>query len=107
MKPKNLTLEEMIKFYDTYLRSEGKSPATLSWYNQTLHSLLGWLRQTGHPVTINSIDERTVREFVLWYQESIVRGHKITTMTVNNRVRALRAFFNWLYRQERFAAVYR
>jgi site-specific recombinase XerD len=93
----NIELRELARYFDTYNRSDGKSPATLRWYNQTLDTFLGWLVETGHQVTLGSIDENTVREFILCFQERTVHGHRIRVPSVNNRVRALRAFFNWLY----------
>ncbi|MFC1870817.1 tyrosine-type recombinase/integrase [Chloroflexota bacterium] len=99
MDKKNILLAEPIRYFDTCNRSDGKSSHTLRWYNQTLNMLLGWLIETGRPVTLGSIDENTVREFILWLQERQVHGHKIRVPSVNNRVRALRSFFNWLYRK--------
>ena len=81
----NIHLAELIKYFDTYNRSDGKSPATLRWYDQTLNTFLGWLIETGRPVTLGSIDENTVREFILWLQEHLVHGHKIKVPSVNNR----------------------
>ncbi len=94
-----MQLAELIKYFDTYNRSDGKSPYTLRWYRSTLAMFLGWLIETGRTVTLGSMSENVVREFILWLQERRVHGHEITVMTVNNRVRALRAFFNWLYRK--------
>ena len=99
MDKKNINLQELIRYFDTYNRSDGKSPPTLRWYSQTLTMFFGWLAETGRPVTLGSIDEATVREFILWLQERHVHGHKMKVPSVNNRVRALRAFFNWLYRK--------
>jgi len=99
MKKGNIKLQDLIKYFDTYNRSEGKSVATLTWYDQTLTMLLGWLTETGRPVTLGSIDENTVRDFILWLQERLVHGHKMKVQSVHNRVRALKAFFNWLYRK--------
>lgn len=99
MDKSNIHLQELIRYFDTYNRSDGKSPPTLRWYNGTLNMLLGWLTETGRPVSLGSIDENTVREFILWLQERRVHGHKMKVPSVNNRVRALRGFFNWLYRK--------
>ena len=92
-----INLKDLIRYFDTYNRSDGKSPSTLRWYNQMLNMLLGWLNETGRYLTLTSIDEYTIRDFILWLQECLVHGHKIRVTSVNNRVRALRAFFNWLY----------
>ncbi len=94
-----MTLAELIKYFDTYNRSEGKSPPTLHWYRYTLSMFLNWLTATARPLTLGAIDEDVVREFILCRQERVTRGHKLSVPTLNNEVRALRAFFNWLYRR--------
>ena len=99
MNKGNIELPDLIKYFDIYNRSEGKAVATLSWYDQALTMLLGWLTETGRPVTLGSIDENTIREFILWLQERLVNGHKMKVQSVHTRVRALKAFFNWLYRK--------
>ena len=46
MNKSDIHLQDLIKYFDTYNRSDGKSPATLRWYNQTLNMFLGWLIDT-------------------------------------------------------------
>jgi len=99
MDKANIQLQDLIKYFDTYNRSEGKAVATLTWYDQTLTMLLGWLTETNRSVTLGSIDENTIREFILWLRERITNGHTMKVESVHNRVRALKAFFNWLYRK--------
>ncbi len=100
MNKSNIHLKDLIKIFDTYNRSDGKAPPTLRWYNEVLNIFLGWLIKTGRSVTLGAIDENTVREFIIWLKERPVNGHEMRVYTVNNRVRALRAFFNWLCRKE-------
>jgi integrase/recombinase XerC/integrase/recombinase XerD len=97
MEKGDIQLKDLVRYFDTFNRSDGKSPATLLWYNQTLTIFLDWLTETGYPTNLGSIDENIVREFILWYQERLVHGSKIKAASVNNRVRALRASFNWFY----------
>lgn len=99
MAKQNIPLTDLIRYFDTYNRSDGKSPSTLQWYNGTLNLFNSWLISSGRPVSLGSINETVVREFILWLQERRIHGHKIKVYTINNRVRALRAFFNWLYRK--------
>ncbi|MDP2931680.1 MAG: tyrosine-type recombinase/integrase [Chloroflexota bacterium] len=99
MDKSNMQLHDLIQFFDTYNRSDGKSPCTLRWYRQSLGMLLGWLTETGRPTTLGYLDENSVREFILWMQGRRIRGQPIRVPTVNNRVRALRSFFNWLFRK--------
>ena len=98
MKARIVNLAELVRYYDAYNRSEGKSPSTLRWYNQVLRLFLEWLTETGRSTNLKDIDEFCVREFILGVQSHQVNGHPVTVQTVHNRVRALRAFFNWLYR---------
>lgn len=104
MNKNDIHLKDLIKIFDTYNRSDGKSPSTLRWYNEVLNLFLHWLVETNQPATLGAITENTVREFIIWIKERQVNGHEIRVYTVNNRVRALRAFFNWLYRKEYSAA---
>ena len=41
MDKNNIRLGDVIRYFDTYNRSEGKSPFTLRWYHQTLNMFLG------------------------------------------------------------------
>jgi len=100
MDKKDIQLKDLIKIFDTYNRSDGKASPTLRWYNGTLNIFLVWLIETSRPVTLGAINENTVREFIIWLKEKPVNGHKMKVYSVNNRVRALRVFFNWLYRKE-------
>jgi site-specific recombinase XerD len=95
----DLRLPELIRHFDTYNRTDGKSPATQFWYKQHLGAFLDWLIENGRSVNLGAIDEKTVREYILWYREKRVRDHVINVASVHARVRALRAFFNWLYHQ--------
>jgi len=47
----DISLAELIKYFDTYNRSEGKSPFILRWYRQSLTMFLDWPTETGRPVT--------------------------------------------------------
>ena len=96
----NISLAELIKYFDTYNRSEGKSPFTLRWYRQSLTMFLDWLTETDRPVTLGSTSENVVREFILYLRERSTNGRKLTVQTINSRIRALRAFFNWLYQKD-------
>ncbi len=93
-----LSLEKLIIHFEVNNRSEGKSPRTVAWYNEVLRLFLRWLRAQGHPDTLGEVDRDIARDFVLNLQARRGRSGHPSTHTINNRVRALRAFFNWLYR---------
>lgn len=99
MDKSNIPVTKLVEYFETYNRSEGKSSRTVSWYNEALNMLLKWLDEHGYGTNLGSIGEEEVRKFILWLQDRRFRGHKVSPQIVNNRVRALRAFFNWLYRK--------
>ena len=99
MDRSNIDLSVLIQHYEVHNRTEGKSPRTAQWYNEVLLMLQGWLESQGMSTILNSIGEMEVRGFILHVQAR--PGHKgvVSPNTVNNRVRALRAFFAWLNRK--------
>lgn len=90
MNKGNISLAELIQYFETYNRSEGKSVKTVHWYDEVLSMFLSWLTEAHHPTNLGSISEKEVREFVIWLQNRRVNGHSISVQRVNNRVRALR-----------------
>jgi site-specific recombinase XerD len=97
MDKSEMKLEELVVYFNTYNRSEGKSPCSPRWYRQTLGNLLEWFAESGRPTTLGAINENVIREFIIWLLSRHVRRHRMAMPTVNCRVRALRVFFNWLY----------
>jgi len=65
MKKDNILLQDLIKYFDTYNRSDGKSQPTLRWYNGTLTMFLGWLTEIGRPVSLGVKGFRYLHE-VVW-----------------------------------------
>ena len=64
-----------------------------------LNLFLDWLRSQQRPTNLGSIGEMEVREFILSLRERKWNGKSLSSQTLNNRVRALRAFFSWLGRE--------
>ncbi len=95
----NLELDMLVERFQTHNRSDGKSPKTVEWYSQALDLFLEWLRAEGMSTCVDDLGEDEVRNFVLYLQGRRGLWGLASSHTLNNRVRALRAFFNWLYRQ--------
>ena len=95
----HLELDLLVERFQIHNRSDGKSPKTVVWYNQALEPLLDWLRAEGMSTCVDDLGEDEVRNFVLHLQGRRGLWGLASTHTLNTRVRALRAFFNWLYRQ--------
>ncbi len=95
----SLELAKLAQRYEIHNRSDGKSPRTVQWYNETVEVFTGWLESEGLSTRVDDVGEDEARLFILHLQERRGLWGKASSHTVNNRVRALRAFFNWLYRQ--------
>lgn len=103
-----IELSSLVQHFELFNRTEGKSAMTLRWYDQSLTQFHRFLKNTGKPTNLASLGETEAREFILYLQEKkrwqdnpyIRNKHgKISAMTVQNYIRALRSFFNWLYKE--------
>ena len=99
MNTEKLELARLAERFEVHNRSDGKSPRTVEWYNQSLEVFGDWLGREGMSTCLDDLCEDEVRLFILHLQGRKGLWGDASSHTVNNRVRALRAFFNWLYRQ--------
>ena len=96
----NLDITTLVNHFEVHNRTEGKSPRTVGWYNEVLGLFLDWLTKNGLSAELDQIGEHAVRSFVLHLQQRPGRtGNLQSSHSVNNRVRALRAFFSWMARK--------
>ena len=100
LNPKKLTLVSLKEHFEVFNRSEGKSPKTVIWYNEALKDFIAFLEREGIASTLAAADEMAVRRYILDLQKRQIHGHPMSSHSVNTRVRALRAFYNWLYKQK-------
>ena len=98
-------LSELIEYYEVCNRSEGKSPKTISWYSANLKSFHNYLKNRHLPDSIDNIDTKLLRGYVLYLMKRIrysghpytpVKTELLSSATIHGHVRTLRAFFNWL-----------
>ena len=99
MEKGNIDLSRLIKHFESFNRSEGKSPRTLEWYTYVLEFFRHWLEEGGLSTALKDLGEDEVRDFILYLQERQVNGRLLSSHTVANRVRGLKGFFSWLGRQ--------
>ena len=97
MNPEKLELSELVHKFKIHKRSEGWSEKTVEWYQQALGLFQAWLTEQGMSTCLEDLGEDEVRHFILHLQDRKGLRGKASSHTVNNRVRAVRAFFNWLY----------
>ena len=99
MPSRKLELPTLILQFEVHNRSEGKSQKTVGWYNEALGLFHRWLQEEGMSCLIDDLGEEEARQFVLYVQTRKGNRGFASSTTVNNRVRALRAFFSWLHSQ--------
>ena len=101
-------LNDLIEYYEVCNRAEGKSPKTISWYSANLRRLRSYVKSRHLPDTLDNIDTKLLREYVLYLMKRTrYDGHPFTpakiellsSATIHGHVRTLRAFFNWLVRE--------
>lgn len=95
----NIELAQLIKHFESFNRSERKSPRTVEWYGYVLEFFHKWLLDSGRATSLGGLDENVARDFILYLQDRTVNGRRLSSHTVANRVRGLRAFFSWLARE--------
>ncbi len=98
-------LFELIEYYEVCNRAEGKSPKTISWYSANLKSFRNYLKSRHLPDSLDTIDTKLLREYVLYLMKRTryedhpytpAKTELLSSATIHGHVRTLRAFFNWL-----------
>lgn len=101
-------LSEMIAYYEVCNKAEGKSQKTISWYSANLHRFRSYVMSRHHNDKINSIDTKLIREYVLYlmkrkrfesHPNNTTTNESLSSSTIHGHVRTLRAFSNWLLRE--------
>ena len=104
----NTSFERLIKHFEAYNRSEGKSPRTVEYYSRVLGYYLRYLEAEGYSTRLGDLTLEVAREFILYLQTRPKwDGHpngssadaKLSPMSVQNYVRGIRAFFSWVHRE--------
>ena len=104
----NVPLEKLARHFEAYNRSEGKSPRTIEWYGRVLRFFEEFLKEQGHTTKLEDLNLDVAREFVLYLQTRRKWSRhphipspddKLKAISVQNYVRGLRSFFNWLYKE--------
>ena len=87
-------LDKLIVHFAQSNRADGKSPKTISWYSEMLDGFKRFLESKGYRAVLSDFDIDMVREFVVHEQERTMSPY-----TVQGKVRALKAFSSWLFRE--------
>ncbi len=101
-------LPECIDYFEICNKAEGKSPKTVSWYSANLKSFRSYLNKRHLPDSIDNIDTKLLREYVLYllkksrfsdHPHTPAKNKPLSTATIHGHVRTLRTFFGWLVRE--------
>ncbi len=87
-------LDKLVVHFAQSNKAEGKSPKTISWYSEMLGDLVRFLKSQSCRAVLSELSVDTTREFIVHEQE---RG--MSPYTVQGKVRALKAFSSWLFRE--------
>jgi len=88
-------LGKLLEHYTQCLKSEGKSPKTISWYGEMLSVFIKYIRSFDISPVLANFNLVNVRNFVVHEQNRELSPH-----TVQARVRALKAFSSWLFSEQ-------
>ncbi len=103
------SLRALLDTYQVQARTEGKSPNTIRIYTTAMGILQRFIERRGFPTDVTRIGPEEIREFIGYLQntksfmEHPFTGPQqkgLTGHTVNCYLRAIRALWSWLVREE-------
>ncbi len=97
MNPVKLKLSDLVQKFEVHNLSEELSEKVVRWYRQTLGLFQAWLAEEDMSTCLDDLGEEEMRLFNLHLQARPGLRGPASSHTVNSRVRAMRAFFDWLY----------
>jgi len=103
----SIPLERLARHFEAYNRSEGKSHQTVIWYSRVVGYFGDYLKERQLTDTLDNLSVDLVRDFVLHLQtrrkwpdrQCHLAEQNLRAISVQTYVRALRGFFNWIYRE--------
>ncbi len=110
MNTAGFSWNDLLAQYRMSLEAANRSPRTIEWYMDILqHFFLGYLGSRNIIKPINEIGREEVRTYVKHLQgskrwpnktHSTKDYGKLSPFTIQGKVRALKAFWSWLFREE-------
>lgn len=90
-------LEDLEKSFLRHLKAEGRSPATLRLYGQSVRFFARWLESRGRAATVDELNRAAIREWLADLSERVEPG------TVKTRYRGLYRFCVWCVDEDEIA----
>jgi len=104
-----MNLKQLIENYTRYCKVQGKTKATLKWYERRLGRFLKFMESSGHSMLVKDVSmadgERHVMQLLgqsqKWAEHPFQKPTEgeLSKYTVHGHVRAIRALTNWAYQQ--------
>ncbi len=79
-----LDLKKLILHFEQSNKADGKSPKTISWYNEMLSGFVAHLKLTVRDTVLGELNVTTVREYIIHEQ-----GRDLSPYTIQAKVRSL------------------
>jgi site-specific recombinase XerD len=94
--------ENLVALYLAAQQAAGRTPATITWHQQSLKQFLAWLHDEGHPTNPGDWNAGLMRAWIVYCQTRPSKrgGGTLSTSAVNSLARSLRAFCHWLAAEE-------
>ena len=103
------TIDDLITRFEMSNVVDGKSPKTITWYNDILKFFSRYLKENGQTNDIEGFDIENARKYVLYLRSrNKFDGHPyipqqhalLSPQTVRGHIRGLKALSSWLYREK-------
>lgn len=88
-------LKDLHASFNRELRAEGRSPATLRLYGQSIRFFSEWLELQGRQATLDELNRAAIREWL-----ATLTDNGLEASTVKTRFRGLYRFCKWLVDEE-------
>jgi len=104
--------EDLLTVYRAHLEAANRSPKTISWYMEMLRRFFSYLRFNSSTQSIHDIGREELRTYIAylkgvkrWTDSPYVKGDTgpLSPYSVQGHVRAIKAFWGWLFREEYIA----
>jgi site-specific recombinase XerD len=109
IRPKILTIDELMARYAVSNQADGKSTRTIGWYTDIMTQFLRYLKANGYQCTLSAFNIDIIRGYILFLRRRprfqghpfiSQKGDLLSPKTIQCHVRVLKAFSTWLYEEE-------
>ncbi|MCL0094633.1 hypothetical protein M1N58_01875 [Dehalococcoidales bacterium] len=69
LEKNSIELSTLIRHFELFNKTEGKSPKTIAWYSMVLRQFYRFLLESEKSTRLGDLGEPEAREFILYLQE--------------------------------------